>query len=137
METRQRRMPLWSVAANSAIYITIAIIVTVLIAVGLSGWDWSLFPQVFVRLWIAFLAVLGLAVGMSVLIAWKPLKVSFAGLTLLGFLLLFASSKGTLINQYLGGWIYENWDMNLFSTSITVFALAIAIGAIASVRRNN
>jgi hypothetical protein len=136
METRQRRIPIRYAAAWSAIGTVIGILVPVLIVVGLSGWDWSLFPQIFARLWIVFLSVISLVVLMSVLFALNPLRFTLAGLALVGFLLLFASAKETPFNQYLGGWINELWDMSLFSTSITVFALTVAIGTIASRRTN-
>lgn len=137
MERKQRMGSLRAAAIWSAIYTTVGIVVSVLIAVGLSGWDGTVFLQIFARLWYVFCVVLGVAVGLSVLAAWKPQAFPFAGLLIVGFLLLFASAKGTLINQYLGGWIYENWDMNLFSASITILSLAFAVGAIAMMRRSN
>jgi hypothetical protein len=109
--------------------------VVVLIAVGMNHWDWTIFPQAFVRLWVAFLAVCLTAVLISVLAALNPLWFSLGGLGLLGFLLLLASDKGSLINQYIGVWFYQAWDMNLFSAAVTVFALAIAFGGIAAERR--
>lgn len=133
-ETKQKRQgktPLLVVAWRSAAFSVLLIVLLVVAAVGINHWDWTGFPQIFVRQWVTFLVLMATVVFTFVLVNLNYVWFTLGGLGLLGFFLLLAAGKASLLNTYIGGWLYQAWDMNLFSTAVTVFALAIAFGAIA------
>ena len=113
----------------------ILILAIILIAAGFSGWDWSVVPTIFERLWLVILVASGLAVMVTFLVVVTPGKLFFIGLYVLGSALLFASFKNNPVIQPLANYIQKSLDLNLFSTSIAILSLALAVGVIAGAKR--
>jgi len=125
----------WRAALCAFVIVIIAILIAMLGAVAVSQWNWQLIPDI-LKLWPIFLVLLVVVVLLFTVMALYPVQVLVTSFIAFGLLLLMASSKGTMFNETIAGWISKNWDINLLSASITVFSLAFAIAAVTSARRN-
>ncbi|MCJ7425948.1 MAG: hypothetical protein MUO17_02235 [Dehalococcoidales bacterium] len=128
-------LPLW-VLIDAAILA----VLYVLLLFALKDWELSAFLQMLREQWYILLLLLFLAISIpflfNLLVTWISPKFIFVVLILLGFLLLYASSNGSLFQQNIAEWIKERWNISLFSASITVLSLAFTFGVIVVGRKN-
>lgn len=122
------------------IYTAVVLVFYVLLLFGLNDWELSALLKILGEQWYILLLVLFLLFSCLFLFHLLVTRIQpifiLAALFLLAFFLLYASNKGSLFQQNISEWINESWDINLFSASVTVLALAFAFGVIVFGRKN-
>ena len=125
----------WVIALWSTLAVTIALAISVLVAVVISGFQWYIFMQILMLWWLAFLILIVLIDVVIVLTVQFPLQT--ISITLLTFASLFtmASAQNTT-GQALRSFISERLDLDYLVAAITVFAFLLAFVTIVKTRNN-
>ena len=129
METLSKE-PLWKIVLWAILTPVVAILVTVLIAFAIGGFEWHLIPEIFRTFWILFVSVIGLVAILMLLIAKLPRGAPVTALLIIAFVFIISSWKGNDIAVAVKEFIEGTFETNLLLGGITIMGLALAIATI-------
>lgn len=122
-----------AMAAGGILAAWLLIIVAVVI---IEKFEWETYPLILLRLWIPIVSTLLLTFLVSFVVARYYERVVITTLVVVGAVFILTSIKDTNFREIVFPVIDKSLDVNLLVAGITLFAFAIALGAV-TVRHNS